>query len=213
MPRYNVLISCDQKYYNDWAHLFFLSVYNRNPWLRGKLHCHIINPTKFDPLPYVKYSTEDVKFTSENSKISYLQAARFLTVADRVSPDEFYITLDADTICTRSFNEEEFSLVFEDLNVLKHKKAGHWLAGFVTFSDMVFAKDYASRLRQIPISEWEVGRDQKILAELSNDYNFKELDPTWMSYGKNIHDSIFYTLKGEQKVTEKYLNIYNRYKI
>lgn len=213
MPRCNILISCDQKYYDDWAHLFFVSAYNRNPWLRGKLHCHIINPIKFDSLPYVNYSSENIKFESENSKISYLQSARFLTVADRVSSDDFYVTLDADTVCTRSFDEEEFSTVFDDLNVLKHKKAGHWLAGFVTFSSVEFAKDYARRLQEIPLNEWEVGRDQKILAELSNDYSFRELDNKWMSYGKNIHDSVFYTLKGEQKTTEKYLNIYNRYKI
>jgi len=209
----NILVACDQNYYNDWAEAFLKSAYNRNPWLRNKLFCHIVNPTSFTKLPYVTYSLEDRTFSSDESRIAYLQAVRFLAVAEKISNTELFVTVDADTICTKSFTEKEFEKVFNNTHVLKHRKAGNWLAGFVTFNNPAFAIDYATRLQAISIDNWNIGRDQVILAELAKDYKFKELPLMWMVYGKNKYGSIFYTLKGDQKITQKYKSVYDKYVI
>jgi hypothetical protein len=211
MPHFNILIACDQKYYDDWGKTLLETTFLRNSWLAGSLHCHIVNPDENDRLPYVNYSFETREFASEESRISYLQSARFLAVADKISNEDFFITLDADTICTRDFDECEFQEIFDNINVLKHRKAGHWLAGFVTFNSVKFAKDYASELLSKPIEEWQIGRDQIILDQLSKRYDFKELSHVWMSYGKSIRESAFFTLKGNQKTSDKYLYLYEKF--
>ena len=45
MQHYNVLVGCDQKYYNDWAENLILSIRHFNPWLT--CHVHIVNPKKY----------------------------------------------------------------------------------------------------------------------------------------------------------------------
>ena len=211
MQRYNILIGCDQKYYDDWGVHLLKSIYDRNKWLEHCLHCHIVNPTKFDPLPYVNYTTEYRNFESQESKISYLQAVRFLKVAEKIDSNNLFLTLDADTICTRSFIEKDFSMLFDQINVLLHRKSKHWLAGFITFNSVDFAQNYSKILLELPINEWRYGRDQVILANLSKQYEFNSIGPDWMYYGKNTKGSVFYTLKGTQKIKNNYLDVYKRY--
>lgn len=212
MIKHNILIACDQAYYDDWGEKLLKSVHDFNPWLDGQLHCHVVNPSKFQPLEYVNYTFEDITFENDISRVSYLQSSRFIQVANKIRPDNFFVTLDADTICRQSFTEENFSVLFEEINVLKHKKADRWLAGFVTFNDVQFAEEYQDLLMQLPIANWLYGRDQDILKILSTKYQFKSVDASWMHYGKNRHNtSVFFTLKGTQKNKDKYLKIYKKY--
>ena len=208
MPRYSILIACDQKYYEDWGVNLLKSTHFHNPWLT--LRCHIVNPGKFNKLDFVEYTTEDLLFENETSRISYLQSARFIAVS-KISTTEFVLTLDCDTICTRSFTRTDFLKLFEKQYVLQHPKDFRWLAGLVAFSNNNFRIAYANRLNELPTSQWEWGRDQNILAVLSNEYNFEPVNKSWMAIGKNKNDSAFLTLKGDQKVTYKYLKIYNNY--
>jgi len=207
----NILIGCDQTYYNQWAVPLLTSIQQHNPWIR--LHCHIVNPNKDNALDNVDITSEQQEFVSDESKISYLQSVRFLAVANKFSNNENVITLDADSICTRKINQSDIQQLFNKQHVLKHHKEDRWLAGFVTFLDNKFRQEYASELNSIPIDKWCWGRDQTILNALAKEYKFKKLDTMWMAIGKNRNNSAFLTLKGEQKTTSKYLNVYKNYLI
>lgn len=209
MPRYNVLIGCDQNYYNTWAVPLLQSINRHNPWIQ--LHCHVVNPTKDNTLDGVDITSEHIEFASDESKISYLQSVRFLAVANKFHKNENVITLDADSICTRQIGRTAIERLFEKQHVLKHHKENRWLAGFVTFLDNGFRQEYASELNSIPVEKWKWGRDQTVLNNLADEYKFEKLDPLWMAIGKNRNSSAFLTLKGEQKETDKYLNVYRKY--
>lgn len=209
MQAYNILIGCDQTYYDQWAVPLLLSIQRHNPWIQ--LHCHVVNPTKDNTLDHVDITAEQIEFISDESKISYLQSVRFLAVADKFSKNENVITLDADTICTREIEKAAIEQLFEKQHVLKHPKESRWLAGFVTFLDNGFRQEYASELKSIPVDQWGWGRDQTILNALAKEYKFEKLNQLWIAIGKNKNNSVFLTLKGEQKETDKYLNIYKGY--
>jgi len=130
MPRYNVLLGCDQKYYNDWAIPLLKSIHRHNPWLH--LHCHIVNPTVENSLDNVSITTEKREFLNDEAKISYLQSVRFLAVAEKFNKNENVFTLDADSICTRTIAQgAAIERLFNKQHVLKHHKENRWLAGFV----------------------------------------------------------------------------------
>jgi len=86
MQHYNVLIGCDQNYYENWAIPLLQSIRKHNPWLN--LHCHIVNPTKDNVLEGVSVTSETINFVNDESKISYLQSVRFLAVANKFSKNE-----------------------------------------------------------------------------------------------------------------------------
>ena len=207
--KHNILIGCDQTYFDKWATPLLKSIQRHNPWIT--LHCHIVNPTKENTLDSVNVTSENINFVNDESKISYLQSVRFLAVADKFRKNERVITLDADSICTRKIDKPAINQLFENQYVLKHHKEDRWLAGFVVFNDNGFRQEYASQLRSLPVDKWKWGRDQTILNQMSSDYNFSILPKEWMSIGKNKSDSAFLTLKGEQKVKDKYLNVYKKY--
>jgi len=209
MQRCNILIGCDQTYYDTWAIPLLKSIQQHNPQIR--LHCHIVNPTKDNALDNVDITSDQLEFVSDESKISYLQSVRFLAVADKFQKNEYVITLDADSICTRKIGKTAIERLFEKQYVLKHHKENRWLAGFVVFNDNGFRQEYARELNRIPVDNWKWGRDQTVLNRLAGDYKFEKLDPLWMAIGKNRNSSAFLTLKGEQKETDKYLNVYRKY--
>jgi hypothetical protein len=209
MQHYNILIGCDQNYYDTWAVPLLQSIQRHNPWIQ--LHCHIVNPTKDNTLDNVDITYEQIEFVSDEVKISYLQSVRFLAVANKFSKNEPVITLDADTICTRKIGKIAIERLFEKQHVLKHHKEDRWLAGFVTFNDNGFRQEYSKELQSLSLEKWRWGRDQTILNQFVKDYKFEPVDKLWMAIGKNRHHSAFLTLKGEQKITDKYLNIYRKY--
>ena len=209
MLLYNVLIGCDQTYYNTWATPLLQSIRRHNPWIN--LHCHVVNPTQDNTLDGVSITYETKDFASDTAKISYLQSVRFLAVENKFSKNERVITLDADSICTRKIGNTAIERLFEKQYILKHHKENRWLAGFVVFNDNGFRQEYARELNRIPVDNWKWGRDQTVLNQLADDYKFEKLDPLWMAIGKNRNSSAFLTLKGEQKETDKYLNVYRKY--
>ena len=209
MPAYNILIGCDQTYYDQWAVPLLASIQRHNPWIN--LHCHIVNPTKENFLEAVDITSEQIEFASNESKISYLQSVRFLAVANKFRQNEHVITLDADSICTRSIEPLEIENLFKKQHVLKHHKEDRWLAGFVVFNDNGFRKEYAKELENITIDRWKWGRDQTILNKLGKKFRFCTLPKSYMSIGKNKQNSAFLTLKGEQKHIDKYLTWYRKY--
>lgn len=209
MQPYNILVGCDQLYFDNWATPLLKSIQRHNSWFT--LHCHIVNPTKENILDGVDITSEQRKFINDESKISYLQSVRFLVVADKFKNNENVFTLDADTICTRKIGNVFTQRLFEKQHILKHHKENRWLAGFVTFNNSNFRKDLARELDVEPVDKWRWGRDQTILNSLAEDYNYQPLDRLWMAIGKNRHNSAFLTLKGEQKYTDKYLNVYRKY--
>lgn len=209
MQHYNILIGCDRKYHDDWAVPLFNSIHTKNPYIR--LHCHIVNPRDVKKLSYVDYTEENRNFTNKDSEIAYLQAVRFLAVADKFSNNELAITLDADSICTRKIDKSEFEDLFVHQHVLQHHKEQRYLAGFIAFNNNGFREEYSRRLLEIPVDSWKWGRDQKILNQLVDDFNFVPSPTSWMAIGKNKYRSAFLTLKGDQKYKKKYLNLYRYY--
>ncbi len=206
----SILVGVDQKYYDDWASTLLKSInFNCSDI---KLRCHVVNPKNLKKLPFVEYTTEEISFDSEDSKISYLQAVRFLAVS-KIPTTEFVLTIDADTICCRKFTKEEFINIFDKQNILvKDKKPNRWLCGFICFKNDNFRHEYAELLNSDIVSTWVPGRDQRILAKLKDKFNFVPVHHKWMSIGKNGRKSIFLTLKGDQKTSHKYLEKYNAYK-
>jgi hypothetical protein len=211
MQVYNVLIGCDQKYYDDWAVPLLSSIHRHNPWL--KLHCHIVNPTKLNKLKYASITTEQRQFVNDEAKISYLQGVRFLVAKEKFSNNENVVTLDCDTICTRSIiNPTEINNLFEKQHVLKHHKEDRWLAGLVVFNQNSLRQELYEELTSVPFDDWKWGRDQIVLNTFADKFNFQSVGNQWMSIGKNKTNSVFLTLKGNQKFKEKFLNAYNNYK-
>jgi len=210
MPRYNILIGCDQKYYDDWGINLIRSIKYFNPWIT--CHVHVVNPTHIERVDGVEYTTEQRDFPNETVKIGYLQSVRFLKVAEKFNDKDLVMTLDADTICTRKTTPEEFTNATNKITVLRHLKDYHWLAGLVTYGAPGFKQDFADRLLSKPIDEWAPFHDQNVLDDLSKIYNFNEQHKLyWMSIGKNGNQSVFLTLKGNQKFKDKYLSIYNKF--
>jgi lipopolysaccharide biosynthesis glycosyltransferase len=210
MPPYNILIGCDQAYYDDWGITLLRSTNHYNPWI--SLHCYIVNPKNTVELDFVNYTYEEKTFVNNDSKIGYLQSVRFLAADKYFDKTQYVLSLDADTICTKSFTEEEFLELFKHNTVLQHPKDGRWLAGLVAFGQSKFRKEYANLLMTDTVETWTSGRDQDILATIADKYRFYPASKKWMSIGKNGSGSIFLTLKGDQKYTDKYLNIYQQYK-
>ena len=209
MQVYNLVVGVDQQYFDTWATPLFKSINTHNPNLR--LHCHIVNPTKSNTLSNVDITEETIKFANDTSKISYLQSVRFLIADSKFSKSEKVVTLDADTICTRSYSQEEIEFLFSKQHILQSYKDKRWLAGLVAFSDNGFRQDYINEIKSKDIEEWEWGRDQNILDKFSEEYNFIPAPRDWMCIGKNSSDSIFLTLKGTQKTKAKYLRWYGKY--
>ena len=210
MQAYSILVAVDQTYYDNWAISLFESIHFHIPWLT--IRCHIVNPSNFKKLPYVKYTTEQIDFKNEDSRISYLQAARFLA-ASKLPTTECILTLDADTICCKEFTKEDFIKLFDSQYILvKDKKPDRWLCGFVVFRNDNFRYEYANLLNSDPIDKWQFGRDQVMLSKLKDKFNFLPVHYKWMSIGKNGRGSVFLTLKGDQKTTNKYLTIYKKFK-
>jgi lipopolysaccharide biosynthesis glycosyltransferase len=129
MQQYSILLGCDQLYYNNWSIELLKSIHYHNPWI--KLRCHVVNPVNLIKLDFVTYTTEDINFANDTSKISYLQSARFIA-ASKISMSESFITLDCDTICTRSFTQDDFAELFDNPYVMQHHKQDRWLVGMGT---------------------------------------------------------------------------------
>ena len=209
MQVYNLVVGVDQQYFDTWATPLFKSIKAHNPNLR--LHCHIVNPTKSNTLSNVDITEETIKFANDTSKISYLQSVRFLIADSKFNKSEKVVAIDADTICTRSYSQEEIEFLFSKQHILQSYKDKRWLAGLVAFSDNGFRQDYINEIKSKDIEEWEWGRDQNILDKFSEEYNFIPAPRDWMCIGKNSSDSIFLTLKGTQKTKAKYLRWYGKY--
>ena len=210
MPRYNILIGCDQLYFDIWGLPLLRRIQYHSPWIN--LHCHIVNPIHDNQYDNINITTERKSFVSLDSKLSYLQAVRFLIVANKFENNDYIVTLDADSICTSHFTQSDFSHLFDKQYILYHQKAHRWLAGFVTFCNNNFAQEFAYALNCKPVDLWTYGRDQYVLSKLANKYKFKILPEKWMSIGKNKINSYFLTLKGNQKYKEKYLTKFKNYK-
>ena len=207
----NILIGCDQSYYEQWAINLIKSIRHFNPFVQ--CHVHIVNPGNYQKIPNVEYTTENINFPNEDVRIGYLQSVRFLKVAEKFSDKDLVMTLDADTICTRSFTPNDFIQTANKITCLRHLKDHHWLAGMVTFGQKGFKKQFRKLLMEKPIEDWKPFHDQEVLDTLSTKYKFNEQPRTlfWMSIGKNGNSSVFLTLKGNQKTKDKYLKIYNSF--
>ena len=210
----HILVACDQNYYKEWAFNLLKSIqhFNSHPWL--SLHCHIVNPKE----EHTDWRLEGVNYTTEkydNVSIPYLQAVRFLIAAQKFKNDEHVLILDADSICTREFTQQEFIDVTSDVTVLKHHKelAFHpWLCGFVTLGNGMFRQDYANNLLITKSKEWEYGHDQDILNLLYHRHQYKTAPQEWICMGKQNPKSVFLTLKGDKhKKNPKYTEQLKRY--
>ena len=210
----NVLIGCDQLYYEQWGILLLKSIKRYNPWM--KLHVHIVNPNKKnDLLKDVDYSFETREFSSDQNKIGYLQCCRFLAVNNKFTNSDLVMTLDTDTICTRATSPEYFTETAKNITILRHHKDRRWLAGMVTFGQNDFRQQFVKQLHSLPVESWKPFHDQNALQDLSSTYQFVEQNDKdkWMKYGKNAEKGIFMTLKGNQKNAHKYLEVYNKIKM
>jgi hypothetical protein len=214
MQVYNVLIGCDQKYYEDWGIHLIRSIRYFNPWIT--CHVHVVNPIYVEKIDGVEYTTEHRDFPNDTVKIGYLQCVRFLKVAEKFTDNDLVMTLDADTICTRKTTPQAFEEATKHkITMLRHLKAKHWLAGLVTYGEAGFKDELAAKLLEKPIEQWAPFWDQTILAELSKKYTYNEQPARlfWMSIGKNGNQSVFLTLKGNQKEKSKYLDTYKKFMV
>lgn len=204
----HLMIASDKEYYNKWGITFLKTLNHHVPWLT--LHCHLVNACDAITLPYVNYTHEETTFVNDEQKLGYLQAVRFLAVANKFTNNESVIVLDCDCLCVKPFTKEKFSELFDHQYVLRYnKKDRRWMAGFVTFKDNAFRQAYANELMKKPFNEWPVGWDQEVMKLICEKYNFVELSDEWMSLMKYNGKSYFFTGKGNKKFKENYLSKYN----
>lgn len=202
----NIFIACDGKYYDNWGVNCLKTIQKFNPWIL--LTAHIVNPISRNELPRVQYFYENKTFVNESSQISYYQAVRFIKCSEYFPNNELVMTIDCDTVCTRAFSMHEFEILCKSIHVQRHHKADKWMAGLVTYgADASFRNDFKTNLCNEPLDNWKYGRDQDVLNNMANNYNFKKLNVgEWMSFGKGR--GIFITLKGTQKTKDKFLKNY-----
>lgn len=204
---YNILLACDTSYYNQWTKNCIKSIKHFVPWV--DITVIVVNPYKIEQLPDIKYVFDYVDFKNNSSKIPYYQALRFLKCAEIFPDNSFVMSIDCDTVLTQKFSKEDFVSVCESIHVQRHQKDKRWMAGLVTFGNSI---DFRNRIREkllsIPIEDWKYGWDQEVLKSLSDEFNFKKLMVgDWMSFGRGRGK--FLTLKGDQKNSLGYLEIYN----
>ena len=204
---YNLLIACDAEYYSKWAVPCINSIRKLVPWL--SVTVVIVNSTNLVEIEGVRYVYDHQKFVNEDSKVAYYQALRFIKCADLFPNNELVMSIDCDTILTKQFSQESFKKLCSNVNVLRHHKADRWMAGLVTYGNTNhFRKKIKDHLLSIPIEQWNYGWDQTVLNQLSDEFNYTPIEVgDWMSFGKGRGK--FLTLKGSQKVKEKFLNNYN----
>jgi len=205
---YNILLACDSEYYNNWTKNCIKSIQRFAPWIN--ITVVVVNPNSIEEIVNVKYVYDFINFKNENSKIAYYQAVRFLKCVELFPKNELVMSIDCDSILTRSFTKEEFKLVCEKIHVLQHHKVDRWMAGLVTYgNDNIFRNAMRNKLLSLPISEWVYGWDQTVLNLLSTEFFYNELQVgDWMSFGKGRGK--FLTLKGDQKVSNKYIANYKK---
>jgi hypothetical protein len=209
MPRYNILIGCDQEYYDEWGVNCLESIQKYAPWIN--LHCHVVNPSELYQIPGVSYTTEEKEFVSDNHKVSYLQCIRFIIAPRVFKSDELVMAIDSDFVCVNTFTEEDFEKIAQRITILQHPKSAKWLAGAVTFGTGDFRKEFVKELYADDDDFWPVGRDQNIIAALSTKYKYETLPKEWINTGKATDTAFFLTLKGGQKVQTNFVEAYGSY--
>ena len=201
-------MACDLQYYMQWTIGCIKSIQQYVPWLN--VHVVIVNPPdSYVKINNVKYYNDYVNFDNETCQVAYYQAVRFIKCAELFPNNELVMSIDCDTVLQKSFTQEEFVATCSTIHVQRHQKADRWMAGLVTYgSDNQFRNRLRSDLLSKSISDWTYGWDQRILNILSNEFDYKKLEiDNWMSFGKGAGN--FLTLKGSQKINEKYLTNYN----
>ena len=203
----NILLACDKTYYIDWGINCIKSILHFNPWLDVTIILSGVK--KVDEIPNVNYVYDDFNVQTLENPIPYFQAVRFIKCADLFPNNELVMSIDCDTLCAKSFTEQEFSSITNSIHVQRHQKADRWMAGLVTYGNSnTFRKEYKERLLEENPINWKYGRDQDVLNQLAHKYNFKKLNVGgWMSFGRG--SGTFLTLKGDQKVSPGYLENYN----
>jgi lipopolysaccharide biosynthesis glycosyltransferase len=204
---YNILLACDSAYYDTWAINCTRSIQKFTPWIN--VHIVIVNPkNSYHKISGVNYYEDVIDFPNESCKIPYYQAVRFLKCAELFPNDEFVMTIDCDTLCTKEFTKEELHKIISTVHVQRHQKNIRWMAGLVTYgNNSKFRNEFKEKLLSIPLEEWKYGWDQDVLNELGATYNYSKLNVgEWMSFGRG--GGIFLTLKGDQKFAKGYLEIY-----
>jgi hypothetical protein len=204
----NILLACDTAYYNSWAINCINSIKHYAPWI--SITIVIVNPHNIQEISKVRYVYDYINFLNEDSKVAYYQAVRFIKCADIFPNNELVMSIDCDTILTRSFSKSEFESICTSICVQRHHKKDRWMAGLVTYgNNNNFRNELKECLLSLPIDQWKYGWDQKILNVLANKFNYKKLEVgIWMSFGKGT--GTFLTLKGDQKTATKYLERYNK---
>lgn len=200
----NILLACDNSYYKTWTINCIRSIQYYVPWI--KISVVIVNPEKdLQKIDNVDYYLE----TSEFNTVPYYQAIRFLKCCEIFPHSELVMSIDCDTVLTRSFTPEEFESITETVHVQRHQKDKRWMAGLVTYGkDNKFRNRLKEELLSVPIENWIYGRDQDVLEKLSSEFHYKKLMVgEWMSFGRGR--GTFLTLKGEQKNSPGYLDNYN----
>jgi len=203
----NIFIACDGIYYDQWGINCLKTIQHHVPWIN--LTAHIVNPVSKLKLDNVTYHYEERSFATEASRIGYYQAVRFLKCYDYFSNDELVMTIDCDTILMKPFTQKEFTNLCRNISVQRHQKDIRWMAGLVTYgTDSLFKQRLQQELLSRNIDDWSYGWDQDVLDKLSNEFTYNKLMVgEWMSFGRGR--GTFLTLKGDQKISQGYLNNYN----
>jgi hypothetical protein len=107
------MIASDSDYFTQWAKTLFLSIQSRAPW--AHVHFHLFDPTAED-LDWA--SKRDCTVTVETipaehlgtneERIMYLGAARYMRVREIYTDDTVLINQDADSIMVRDLSKDEF---------------------------------------------------------------------------------------------------------
>jgi hypothetical protein len=205
--RYNILVACDPVYHDEWAANLITSLQAHNNWLSITV---VVSGGAVDPVPGARYHYVKAPRLHDDNRAAYYQALRFLVASELFDDDQLVMSLDIDTVCTRSFTPEEFESIAAHPHMLWHDKQQNWLAGAVTFgSNSDFKKVLRQRLLDTPIDQWIYGHDQMVLRQLAPEFDIRPISNIgeWVAIGKGT--GVFLTLKGRQKNKDNMLQIYD----
>jgi hypothetical protein len=206
---YNILLGCDESYYNKWAINCIKSIQKHVPWI--DIHVVVVNGENVRKLPNVNYYYESFVFSNDNVKVAYCQALRFVKCSEVFSKNELVMSIDCDTVLTQPFEKEDFERITKTIHVQRHQKDIRWMAGLVTYGqENTFRTKFRNELLSLPVEKWAYGHDQNVLNLLEKEFNYKKLYVgDWMSFGRG--KGKFLTLKGDQKTSQGYLDNYHQY--
>jgi len=211
------MIASDSGYFNQWAKTLFLSIQFHAPW--AHVHFHLFDPTAED-LDWI--DKRDCTVTvetiptehlgSNEERIMYLAAARYMRVREIYTDDTVLINQDADSIMVRDLSKDEFLKSLEHSWVPTAPKRAQLslCSAFGVGPDNTrhIICDRYSAVYGTP--DWIFAYDQRVMDQMIAADEISAMDLRYTDY-KFSEDSYIWTGKGDRVYKKKFIQQQAKY--